>query len=120
MQSPSARSPRKTKHLSQDSPAPLQVDNVDRLTRLLNSALKDKKFDNESSNGPDSADDVERIKELESKLLVAKREIKRHKNESQALKSEREDLIQEVSTDSSLVVHVSEWLVLSSEAAVVW
>ena len=89
-------------------------DNVERLTQLLNSALKEKKLAATSSSSSSSSssgsgsgsgservaghdESAERVKELEGKLSIAKREFRKYKEECQALRADREMHIDEVS-----------------------
>jgi hypothetical protein len=100
------RSKSKSKSISRD--------NVERLTQLLNSALKEKKLAATSSSSSSSSssgsvsssggeggaghdESAERVKELEGKLSIAKREFRKYKEECQALRADREMHIDEVS-----------------------
>jgi hypothetical protein len=98
MQTPPSTSPR--------SKQTMPLDKADRLTRLLNSALKEEKLKKSSSLTPSNSPTAEaqRCKELESKLTLAKKEIKKHKEECQELKHHMLSYVEEVSQVKSVSI----------------
>ena len=82
-------------YTSTSPPATLAVDKADRITKLLNSAMKEEKKSKKSQK--DSAPEVDRVKELETRLAACLKEYKKYKEECLLLKAERGSYIDEVS-----------------------
>ena len=96
-----------------EEPSPLPVDKARQLKRKLSSALKEQRAKKEALNGVASLDknssssgedkdndntsaDAKRVLDLESKLTVARKEIRKHKDECRNLESKLNAYLKEV------------------------
>ena len=83
--------------LKHSSSTPLPADKANRLTILLNSALKEeKKSKKTNATEKDSCSESERIKGMERRLAMCIKEYKKYKEECLELKEERLSFIDEV------------------------